>query len=321
MSIRLLAAVIVVAWGCVAAAPIHADAIDVRARVLPFDATADPERTRVGRLVARRGVAEVLRSRFGGLSSLRVAPDGIGFTTVSDEGWRVDGRMVYDPQGRLTGVEGVMLVPLLSRRGWPLPELGKHESDAESLVRDTDGTLVIGFEGDHRIVRYPPGGAAPSLVAPPPGLQRAPVNSGLETLVRLRDGRLLAITEGLKVEGGVRGWIGGGKDGWQPFVWATSGGFVPTDATQLPSGELLVLERRFPPVGARLRLLPATSIKPGEILDGTQIARLEGSLQLDNMEGIDARRGPAGETLIWLISDDNYSFLQRTLLLLFRLVE
>ena len=39
------------------------------------------------------------------------------------------------------------------------------------------------------------------------------------------------------------------------------------------------------------------------------------------MEGIDARRGPDGETLIWLISDDNYSFLQRTLLLLFRLVE
>jgi len=321
MSIRLLAAVIAVAWGCVAGAPVRADAIDVRARVLLLDA-ADPERTRVGRLEWRGGVSlSSSDPRFGGLSSLRVAPDGIGFTAISDEGWRVDGRMVYDPQGRLVGVEKVTLVPLLSRRGRPLPELGKHESDAESLVRDADGTLVIGFEGDHRIVRYPPGGAAPSLVAPPPGLQRAPVNGGLETLVRLRDGRLLAITEELKVEGGVRGWLGGGKDGWQSFAWATSEGFVPTDATQLPSGELLVLERRFPPVGARLRLVPATSIKAGGLLDGTQVAHLEGSLQVDNMEGIDARRGPAGETLIWLISDDNYSFLQRTLLLMFRLVE
>lgn len=321
MSIRLLAVVLAVAWGCIGGEPVRAEPIDVRARVLLLDAT-DPERMRVGRLEWRGGVSlSSSDPRFGGLSSLRVAADGIGFTAVSDEGWRVDGRMLYDLQGHLAGVEGVTLVPLLSRRGRPLPELGKHESDAESLVRDADGTLVIGFEGDHRIVRYPGDGAAPSLVAPPPGLQQAPVNSGLETLVRLRDGRLLAITEKLKVEGGVRGWIGGGKGGWQSFVWATSEGFVPTDATQLPSGELLVLERRFPPVGARLRLLPAASIKAGGLLDGTQIARLEGSLQLDNMEGIDARRGPAGETLIWLISDDNFSFLQRTLLLMFRLVE
>lgn len=321
MSVRLLVVLIVLACGCTAGPPVRADAIDVRARVLQLDA-ADPERTRVGRLEWRGGLSlSSSDPRFGGLSALRVAADGSRFTAVSDEGWRVDGRMLYDSQGHLTGVEGMTLVPLLSRRGQPLAELGKQESDAESLVRDADGTLIVGFERDHRIVRYPAGGAAPSLVAPPSDLRRAPANGGLETLVRLDDGRLLAITEKLKVEGGVRGWIGGGKGGWQPFVWATSEGFVPTDATQLPSGDLLVLERRFPPIGARLRLLPAASIKAGGLLDGAQIARLEGSLQLDNMEGIDARRGPAGETLIWLISDDNYSFLQRTLLLMFRLVE
>ena len=320
MLIRLLALFIAVASACIAEAPVRADAIDVRARVLLLDA-ADPDRTRVGRLEWRGGLALTSPdSRFGGLSSLRVAADGLRFTAISDEGWRVDGRMLYDAGGRLAGVDAVTLVPLLSRRGRPLPELGKYESDAESLVRDADGSLLVGFEGDHRIVRYPASGAAPSLVAPPPGLQRAPVNGGLETLVRLDDGRLLAITEELKADHGVRGWIAS-KGTWRPFAWRTSEGFKPTDATQLPSGELLVLERRFPPVGARLRLLPAASVKAGALLDGTEVARLEGSLQVDNMEGIDARRGPDGETLIWLISDDNYSFLQRTLLLLFRLVE
>ena len=64
-----------------------------------------------------------------------------------------------------------------------------------------------------------------------------------------------------------------------------------------------------------------TAIKPDAVLDGVEIARLEGSLQVDNMEGVDARVGPGGETEIVIISDDNYSFLQRTLLLMFRLAD
>ncbi len=39
------------------------------------------------------------------------------------------------------------------------------------------------------------------------------------------------------------------------------------------------------------------------------------------MEGIAARRGPGGETLIYLISDDNFHPWQRTLLLMFELAE
>ena len=140
--------------------------------------------------------------------------------------------------------------------------------------------------------------------------------------MRTADGRLLAITEGLAVDGGVRGWIGEARGGgWRPLVWRTSEGFVPTDAALLPSGDILVLERRFPPIGARLRRVPAAVITAVAVLDGTEIARFEGSLTFDNMEGIDARRTSSGETLIWLVSDDNYSFLQRTLLLMFRLVD
>jgi len=39
------------------------------------------------------------------------------------------------------------------------------------------------------------------------------------------------------------------------------------------------------------------------------------------MEGVAARRGPDGETLVYLISDDNFHILQRTLLLMFALEE
>lgn len=42
---------------------------------------------------------------------------------------------------------------------------------------------------------------------------------------------------------------------------------------------------------------------------------------IDNMEGIDAHVTADGETVLTLVSDDNFSFLQRTLLLQFTMVE
>ena len=39
------------------------------------------------------------------------------------------------------------------------------------------------------------------------------------------------------------------------------------------------------------------------------------------MEGIDAHLTPEGDTVLTLVSDDNFSMLQRTLLLQFKLVE
>ncbi len=47
------------------------------------------------------------------------------------------------------------------------------------------------------------------------------------------------------------------------------------------------------------------------------ISLLLGPLNIDNMEGIAAHRTPVGETILTLISGDNYSPLQRTLLMKF----
>ena len=52
---------------------------------------------------------------------------------------------------------------------------------------------------------------------------------------------------------------------------------------------------------------------------GREIARLGPTLTIDNMEGIAARRGARGETLLYLVSDDNFTVLQRTLLHMFEL--
>jgi hypothetical protein len=43
--------------------------------------------------------------------------------------------------------------------------------------------------------------------------------------------------------------------------------------------------------------------------------------QIDNMEGLGVHRRPDGGTILTLISDDNFSVLQRTILLQFKLIE
>jgi hypothetical protein len=40
-------------------------------------------------------------------------------------------------------------------------------------------------------------------------------------------------------------------------------------------------------------------------------------MAVDNYEGIASLRAPDGSEMVWLLSDDNYSLLQRTLLVAF----
>lgn len=292
------------------------------ARQVPLD-PIHPKRSDLGRLLYRGGLE--LRSpdpRFGGLSGLSVSADGRRFVAISDQGHWVDGRLEYDTHGRLVGVAGARLGPIPDTRGDPL--VAKRDADAESLAPLPDGSLLVGFERRHRIWHYPPGD--PPLQGPaqpyaaPPGLLAAPANSGLEALAWLGEGRLLALTEDLEVPGGVRGWVGGSR-GWRPLVYPVEGLLRPSDATPLPSGDVLVLERGYSAetgVRVRIRRVPAERIEAGERLEGTLLAELAPPLTVDNFEGISSRRERSG-TAIYVLSDDNYSPTERTLLLMFEL--
>jgi hypothetical protein len=180
---------------------------------------------------------------------------------------------------------------------------------------------VVAFERDHRLWAYRHPGAQPVPVPAPSDLAHAPVNGGIEALVWLAAGRLLAICEEFGDGGGVRAWLTEEGNGWAPLKVAVSGRFRPTGAAMLPNGDVLVVERRFPPVGARIRRFRATEIRADAALAGVEIARLEGSLTVDNMEAIAARQSADGRVFVYLASDDNYSRFQRTLLMMFELVQ
>ncbi|HVO09664.1 MAG TPA: esterase-like activity of phytase family protein [Vicinamibacteria bacterium] len=297
--------------------------------------SADPRHQRVGALRYLGGLW--LRSpdpRFGGLSDLRVSADGGRVFMISDCGRGFTAALSYDAQGRLDGLSEPRLYDLVGLQGQPL---AVGEEDSESLVIHGDA-LEVGFEGRARIWAFdltPPFGGPARPVAAPAGLRGCGFNEGIETMAMLDATRRLLVCEGRRQPSlDVPAWIGDGS-AWTErryplrFEGVLGEPFRPTSATVLPGGDVLVLERRFPPLAARVvRLLREDVLGEGP-LHPREIARLVPPLTVDNMEGIDTRRDESGRTLVYLVSDDNNcakrpgglrgTGLQRTLLLLFSL--
>ena len=71
----------------------------------------------------------------------------------------------------------------------------------------------------------------------------------------------------------------------------------------------------------RIRRVPLAAIAPGELVDGRELIFADMGFQIDNMEGLGVHRTAAGGIILTLVSDDNFSALQRTILLQFKLVE
>jgi hypothetical protein len=304
--------------------PAAAESIAVSAEPVQLD-PQHPGKSRVGALHFLAGF--VLRSGasdWGGWSGMLISSDGKTLTAISDVGHWLRLELRHDPSGRMIGIGPAAILPVLDRQGRPLVE--KRWADAEALVRDTDGSLLVAFERQHRILRYAQDAAGhflpPTPVDAPAAIQRLPANSGIESMVVLDGGRLLLISEaGLPGEPDIAVWLGR-PGAWSRLTLARAGGLAASDATRLPSGDLLLVERDAPLVGvavARLSIIPRAAIRPGARLVGTTLADLAPPLVVDNFEAVAARPGPDGSTLIYLLSDDNQSFLQRTLLFQFRL--
>jgi hypothetical protein len=97
-----------------------------------------------------------------------------------------------------------------------------------------------------------------------------------------------------------------------------------SSARILPNGDLMLLERRYAPawgIAMRLRRIAGDTIKVGARLDGDILLDAGMTSQIDNMEGLAVSQDEAGRTILTLVSDDNFSILQRTLILQFALHE
>ena len=285
----------------------------------------DTARTEFGKLVYLSGI--VMRSRntdFGGLSGLQISSDGRRLLAITDKGNWLEAELVYEGE-RLTGLADARISPLLGLDGRPVQ--GRGNVDAEALSLDSPGDLTgpayVSFEGNHHIYLYPGGmQAKPIPVAAPKELRLAPQNKGIEALTRRTDGALIALTEAwLDDAGNPVGWLIN-RDKFAKLYLRRERDFSPTDLAFLPDGDLLVLERRYTVAGGpgvQIRRIKADTLIPDAVLDGEVLINLAARYGIDNFEGLAARTNARGETVIYLISDDNFSPLQNNLLLMFRL--
>jgi hypothetical protein len=304
--------------------------IDVNARPIPSFDTRDRSRVRFGSLEYRSGLILTSRFRgFGGLSGLRLDARGERFIAISDKGGWFTGRIAY--KGReMTGLDDVEAAPMLGPDGKPITSRGWFDTESLAL----DGSLVyVGIERVNQILRFDfAKGFTRALGEPlqlPIGARKLPYNKGIEALVMVPKGlpmagTLIAISErGLDAQGNIKAFLIGGKT-LELFSVRRSENFDVSDAVLLPSGDLLLLERKFSwlgGIGIRIRRIPLASVGPGVVVDGPSIFSADLGNEVDNMEGIDAHVTPEGDTVLTLVSDDNFSLIQRNLLLQFTLVD
>ena len=290
---------------------------------------------RFGKLEFRGGlVLSSSSSIFGGLSGLAIEPDGRRFMAVSDEtGW-LSGEIVYEGTAP-SAVKNVRMGAIRGIGGKPLDK--KRDLDAEAITlldgNFTRGTVLIGFERNHRIGRFPVvNGELQNPVGYlklPPEAKRMRSNKGFEAVAVMQGGpnkgSVIAFSERYPDNPAQHtGWLWV-KGEPQRLGFPEIGGFDVTDATSLTDGTLLVLERRFrwtEGVKMRIRRFAPDEVRPSAIMQGDILIEADLSSEIDNMEGLSWHRSAGGEIILTLISDDNFNhFLQRTILLQFALID
>ena len=230
-------------------------------------------------------------------------------------------------------ITNARLGPLLAVGGGPLRDKREQDAEAIALVDGTlaRGTLLVGFERVHRIGRFELRDSEPrapsGYMRLPPEAKRMQPNQGIEALAVLQAGPLRGSVVAF-AERFTRGsshhtgwiWVRGEP---QRFHLQDVDEFNITDAAALPGWRAAVLERFFrwtSGVKMRIRRLAPDEIS-GRTHAGRTLMEADIGYEIDNMEGMAIHRGQRGETVVSLISDDNFNrFLQRTVLLQFTLL-
>jgi hypothetical protein len=245
------------------------------------------------------------------LSDMRIV-SGDRLLAVSDGGYFLEARLLFDETGWLSGLTDARVTSLVSGQGQPLTGL---EADAEGFDILPTGDRLVSFERNHRIWLYP-ADESPPRPTPAPDAD-FPDNGGMEALT-------------VYPAAGSGFYLVGSEGG---IVWLCSligaceetafGAFVPTGfgltalAAYGETGDFAMLARAYEPrSGTRVsvRLIGATGARDGRVLDEMAMAA---PLTVDNFEGMAVVPRSAGGIRVYLLSDDNGSAAQHTYLLAF----
>lgn len=263
--------------------------------------------------------------RLGGVSGLGLGlvpsanEQGIRMLAVTDSGTLLRGDLVFDTASTIM-LQDIHKRELTAERLTDA-RTGLRARQAESLAV-WDEHLAVGFEANHRVGIMRRGTKISNLPVPIALRSLSSKKNGVEALATLPDGSLLAISEGVRREDGLRAWIytREQKD-WSILVYEWDEGFAPTGADVTPDGRFLVVsERKFvsmrEPLSNRLMVVPVKDIAAGARLQPQQILDLDPILgPVANVESVAIlpTADPA-EFLIVVATDNNYITLLPTMI-------
>jgi hypothetical protein len=248
----------------------------------------------------------------GGLSGIELSDDGARFTALSDRSFLIDGVILRDATGRMTGAR------VLNRRAIALPngQVARQGAlDAEGIADGPAGQRVLSFEGQADFLLYTPDDTPEGKITPipqPPQRHKLHHNALYEAVAIDAEGAIYTLPE---------------RSGHlaRPFpIWRYDDGawtqirtlprrdlYMPVGADFAPDGLFFLLERRFD-IGfaIRIRQIDLNDPKdPGQIVYATE------SFPASNFEGLSAWQDSNGATRLTLVSDNNFlAFLPSSLM-------
>ena len=277
-----------------------------------------PARLRAGGSLGSLRIVEAWRLRspnsvFGGFSALaQVQPRQ--FLLASDVA--VIARFGLDRSGDISN-------PHISALVGPGHFTRKSSRDMESLTIDVAHNRAwAGFEWYNSIWRFDASLTRVTGMVHPRAMRDWLRSSGPEAMTMLPDGRLLVLSEASPAPGGgpAAGLFAGDPVDGAPahsFAYRSDGIGKVTDAAMLPDGRVLILHRSFHLLSgfrSALAIADPAQIRPGRLWTSRVIARFAPPLPNDNFEGISVEPA-AGGAYVWMVSDDNFTNWQQTLLL------
>lgn len=254
---------------------------------------------------------------FGGLSGLAVDPDG-NLLAISDEGAFVWIEIVDDAP------TAARIAQMRDAAGDVITD--KQWRDAEGLDL-SDGIAFVSFEREHRILAFNLAGcgaAARGVEVARFGSRIAgmtdamPANGGAEGLVLTAKGELLLAIETPDAGLPIAQLDALGNARLVARI-ARRGAPVLTGIDRFGDTLYAVLRSYMPLVGNTIEVVALPLPGSEQILPARRIIRLEPQHGTDNFEGIALQHRDEGGLRLWLVSDDNFSSRQRTLLYAFDL--
>lgn len=250
----------------------------------------------------------------GGLSAILMRDAGAHAFALSDRAVLFELALMRS-SGQITAVEKQGVTVLVDDT-----ESDDAVFDSEGLAFGPDNAIYVSFEQDNLIARYDNVTGQKDGVETPHSFRDLGENKGLEALAIDANGDLFTLPERPRTLGqGFAVWHWDGTNWTQPFHLGARDGFLAVSAEFGPDGRFYLLERKVTIFGfqSRIRRWEVTSQRPENEL--VLLTTRPG--QFANLEGLSVWENPTGNTMLTMVSDDNFWPFMRTQIVEYALTE